>query len=55
MTSGHGEDLGNGVYASPARPGQLVVTSPRLNLGWRPLGSLFGWVLRPLYRSSLPP
>jgi hypothetical protein len=24
-------------------------------LGGRPMGSVFGWVLRPLYRSSLPP
>lgn len=35
MASGHGEDLGNGVYVSPAENGQLVVTSPRLDLGWR--------------------
>lgn len=35
MTSGHGEDLGSGVYASPAADGKLVVTSPRLDLGWR--------------------
>jgi hypothetical protein len=36
MASGHGEDLGNGVYVSRAENGQLVVTSPRLDLGWRP-------------------
>jgi hypothetical protein len=30
-----GEDLGIGVYVSPAENGQLVVTSPRLDLGWR--------------------
>lgn len=36
MASGHGEDLGNGVYVSQAENGQLVVTSPRLDLGWRP-------------------
>jgi len=30
-----GEDLGSGVYVSPAENGQLVVTSPRLDLGWR--------------------
>jgi hypothetical protein len=36
MASDHGEDLGNGVYVSPAENGQLVVTSPRLDLGWRP-------------------
>ena len=35
MASGHGEDLGNGVYVSPAENGQLVVTSPRLDLGWK--------------------
>lgn len=35
MTSGHGEDLGSGVHASPAPDGQLVVTSPRIDLGWR--------------------
>jgi hypothetical protein len=35
MASGHGEDLGSGVYASPAPDGRLVVTSPRLDLGWR--------------------
>jgi len=35
MTNGGGEDLGSGVYASPAPDGHLVVTSPRLDLGWR--------------------
>ena len=30
-----GEDLGHGVYASPAPDGELSVTSPRLDLGWR--------------------
>jgi hypothetical protein len=29
-----GEDLGHGVYASPAPDGELTVTSPRLHLGW---------------------
>ena len=35
MTPEHGEDLGHGVYASPAPDGELCVTSPRLDLGWR--------------------
>jgi hypothetical protein len=35
MASLQGEDLGSGVYVSPAENGQLVVTSPRLGLEWR--------------------
>lgn len=35
MTHEHGEDLGHGVYASPAPDGELIVTSPRLDLEWR--------------------
>jgi hypothetical protein len=35
MTPEHGEDLGQGVYASPAPDGELIVTSPHLELGWR--------------------
>ncbi len=35
MVSLEGEDLGSGVYVSPAQNGELVVTSPRLDLGWR--------------------
>lgn len=30
-----GEDLGHGVHASPGAGGELTVTSPRLDLGWR--------------------
>jgi len=35
MTNEHGEDLGHGVYVSPGIDGELTVTSPRLDLGWR--------------------
>jgi hypothetical protein len=35
MTPEHGEDLGHGVYASPSPDGELIVTSRRLDLGWR--------------------
>ncbi len=35
MTSGHGEDLGYGVYVSLADEERLVVISPRLDFGWR--------------------
>jgi hypothetical protein len=30
-----GEDLGHGVFASPVPDGELIVTSPRLDLEWR--------------------
>ncbi len=35
MVPEHGEDLGHGVYASPGPGGELTVTSPRLDLGWK--------------------
>jgi hypothetical protein len=35
MTHENGEDLGHGVYVSPGIDGELTVTSPRLDLGWR--------------------
>lgn len=35
MSPSHGEDLGHGVYASPGDEGDLIVSSPRLELGWR--------------------
>jgi hypothetical protein len=35
MGSGQGEDLGHGVFVSPSPGGELIVTSPRLDLGWR--------------------
>ena len=35
MSTGHGEDLGHGVYASPSINDELIVISPRLALGWR--------------------
>jgi hypothetical protein len=38
MTPEHGEDLGYGVYASPGSDGELIVTSPRLDLEWRVAG-----------------
>jgi hypothetical protein len=35
MDPERGEDLGHGVYVSPGIDGELTVTSPRLDLGWR--------------------
>jgi len=35
MTHEHGEDLGYGVHVSPGLGAELIVTSPRLDLGWR--------------------
>ena len=35
MESGQGEDLGHGVFVSPLPGGELIVTSPRLDLGLR--------------------
>ena len=35
MDSGQGEDLGHGVFVSPLPGGGLIVTSPRLDLGWK--------------------
>jgi hypothetical protein len=35
MASLTGEDLGHGVYASPGAGGELMVSSPRLDLPWR--------------------
>ncbi len=32
----HGEDLGHGVRASPSTVDELIVSSPRYDLGWRP-------------------
>ena len=35
MDSEHGEDLGHGVFSSPATGDELIVTSRFLDLGWR--------------------
>jgi len=32
-----GEDLGHGVYVSPESGGELLVISPRIDLGWQPV------------------
>ena len=35
MDSGQGEDLGHGVFVGPSPGGELIVTSPCLDLGWK--------------------
>lgn len=35
MTHERGEDLGHGVHVSPGLSAEFIVTSPRLDLGWR--------------------
>jgi hypothetical protein len=52
MDIDHGEGLGHGVFASPSTGGELIVTSTRHDLGWRPAegktpGTAVMWQGRP--------